>query len=367
MAKTLGKKTGIIIYGVVLFLCLEGGGTGCSRRWTGVNEKPPVRIHLDLQGEDTEVIEEVARRMAIELEGAGMVRVTGPKENESRAVDSADFRLSGRLGHSTRGETDILSAELVASGADTVVFRKIYVREPFQGDSAFGEKVPLANGAATVRGIAAFLGRNKTPLLSIVTREEWGARPPKETLAEMRYEGGPDRFLNWIVVHHTAYDASGPRAVQDEHMLPQGNGPGKHPFGRNWDDVGYHFLVDQEGRVYAGRELEYMGAHVGGGDKSDRRLHANFGAIGIALLGDFREREPSLGQVTALEELLAYLRYRYTILPDHVLGHREMGPVLLQRGLPGPKEGTICPGDRLFDVVEGWREGRLDKKGKKSE
>jgi hypothetical protein len=49
----------------------------------------------------------------------------------------------------------------------------------------------------------------------------------------MRYKGDLDTLLAWVVVHHTGYSPSGPREVEDEHMLPWGTGPGKHPFGRN--------------------------------------------------------------------------------------------------------------------------------------
>ncbi len=68
---------------------------------------------------------------------------------------------------------------------------------------------------------------------AVVPRAEWKARPPREGLNFMRYKGDLDTLLAWVVVHHTGYSPSGPREVEDEHMLPWGTGPGKHPFGRN--------------------------------------------------------------------------------------------------------------------------------------
>jgi hypothetical protein len=49
-----------------------------------------------------------------------------------------------------------------------------------------------------------------------------------------------------------------------------------HVSERGWKDIGYHFLIDRDGKVAPGRPVEKEGAHVMG---------HNTGTIGIALFG----------------------------------------------------------------------------------
>ena len=41
------------------------------------------------------------------------------------------------------------------------------------------------------------------------------------------------------------------RKIQDFHMGP----------GRNWWDIGYNFLIGEDGRIYEGRGFDAQGAH----------------------------------------------------------------------------------------------------------
>jgi N-acetylmuramoyl-L-alanine amidase len=47
---------------------------------------------------------------------------------------------------------------------------------------------------------------------------------------------------------------------------------------RGWSDIGYHYLIDRDGTVIAGRPLDRTGAHV--------KCH-NTGTVGISLFGGF--------------------------------------------------------------------------------
>lgn len=49
-----------------------------------------------------------------------------------------------------------------------------------------------------------------------------------------------------------------------------------HVEGRGWRDIGYHFLIDRDGKVAEGRPVAQVGAHVIGHNK---------GTIGVCLLG----------------------------------------------------------------------------------
>jgi N-acetyl-anhydromuramyl-L-alanine amidase AmpD len=92
-----------------------------------------------------------------------------------------------------------------------------------------------------------------------------------------------------------------------------------HVNDRGWSDIGYHFLIDRNGKVGAGRPLEKVGAHV---------VNHNSGTIGISLFGgyeaastdDFLENFTS-AQDAALRQLIQDLGSRFSI--NRLTGHNE--------------------------------------------
>ena len=91
------------------------------------------------------------------------------------------------------------------------------------------------------------------------------------------------------------------------------------PVGRGWSDIGYHFLIDRNGKTCPGRPLERVGAHVVG---------RNTGTIGICLFGGHgsaaTDRFPdhyTPAQEDALRTLIADLRQNHAI--DQVTGHNQ--------------------------------------------
>jgi len=170
---------------------------------------------------------------------------------------------------------------------------------------------------------------------AIVNRAEWDARPldleaPDEFgLFDARsnpegvlyYPNNLRSVLNTIVVHHSAYPYAGPKDVQNLHMD-----------GRGFADVAYHFLIDSEGTIYEGRELNVRGAHVQG---------FNTGSVGIVLLGNFNDEQPSEAQLSSLRSLVDYLRYSYEI--RYLAGHKDYPDQ--------SPDGTECPGENLYPLL----------------
>lgn len=167
--------------------------------------------------------------------------------------------------------------------------------------------------------------------LPVLPRTAWAPNPTRP----QRLERMAPVFR--ITVHHSALLASdsSQRAaaaaiarIQREHMdRPE------------WGDIGYHYLIDRAGRIWAGRSLAWQGAHAGDPEK-------NRGNIGICLLGNFvrgREgQEPTGPQTEALRGLIAALRTQYAIRSDQILTHQELKP-------------TECPGERLQTFVDRLR------------
>lgn len=93
-----------------------------------------------------------------------------------------------------------------------------------------------------------------------------------------------------------------------------------HVQDRGWSDIGYHFLIDRDGKVVAGRPLQTVGAHTQG---------HNTGTIGISLFGGhgsaatdafFENYTPQ--QDKALRDLITHLMASYPTITK-VSGHNE--------------------------------------------
>jgi N-acetylmuramoyl-L-alanine amidase len=63
-----------------------------------------------------------------------------------------------------------------------------------------------------------------------------------------------------------------------------------------WDDIGYNFLVGEDGNAYEGRGWDNVGAHVKG---------FNTDSLGIAVIGNFNGRKPAHRALTAVKNLIA--------------------------------------------------------------
>lgn len=154
----------------------------------------------------------------------------------------------------------------------------------------------------------------------VLSPDDWDAAPTRVALPAR----GP---LDHLVLHHTAVGSAeigGPsleaesrhmRAIQRWHVE------------RGWATVGYHFVVSPTGRVFRGRPVDRLGAHV---------LGHNAGTVGICLMGNFQLERPSDAALASLE----YVRTRLIAGGARVAlrGHRA------HRG----HERSGCPGRRLL-------------------
>lgn len=162
---------------------------------------------------------------------------------------------------------------------------------------------------------------------ALVTRDRWGAR-------SLKNNWDPMGKIVRLTIHHTATEApsEGLSANQDAVRRIQRF----HQGSRGWADIGYHFLIDPEGRVFEGRALTVQGAHVGG--------DSNQGNLGIALIGSFESKPPTAPQVRSLRGLVGDLCRRFNIPASGVFTHRQFARA-------ARKGGTECPGPHVERVV----------------
>lgn len=164
------------------------------------------------------------------------------------------------------------------------------------------------------------------PKPPLITRTEWGANPP----IGIYVPHAPFRFAQ----HHTA----GRRvATLSEGIAEQKFIQDFHQNGRGWQDIGYHFTVDDSGRIYEGVPPDFRGTHVGGN---------NTGNIGISYMGNF-EIEGEFPTLKALENIIAmwsWLSFEYGVNPDSLFGHRDY-------------TATACPGKNFYPELSDLRNG----------
>ncbi len=129
-----------------------------------------------------------------------------------------------------------------------------------------------------------------------------------------------------------------------------------HAASKGWGDIGYHFVVDENGQIYEGRQ---GGKFVVGG-------HAycnNVGTIGIVLLGNFEIEQPSQKQAQSLQWLLSDLARKYNIDVNNSVqfhGKKFVSPIVRHRDLLS----TLCPGYYLSEafgqIVKNVRSGNIN-------
>jgi hypothetical protein len=161
------------------------------------------------------------------------------------------------------------------------------------------------------------LVRDRLPSSMYVSRSAWGARARSCTGTH-----SPAR----LTVHHTVTPNNDGMSMPARMRQIQSY----HIDSRGWCDVGYHFLIGQDGKVYQGRMEKTIGAHAAG---------ANTNNVGISFIGDYMTRSPTAAQRTAAANVMAAMHreYGFTLNRTNVQGHRQVGST-----------STSCPGDELY-------------------
>jgi hypothetical protein len=102
---------------------------------------------------------------------------------------------------------------------------------------------------------------------------------------------------------------------------------------KGWLDIPYHYIIDLEGRVYAGRDIAYAGDTNTEYDPSGHAL--------IEVVGNFEEVEPNQAQLDAVVNVMAMLAKKYKVPVANIASHRDYS------------NNTVCPGANLYRYVQG--------------
>ena len=119
-----------------------------------------------------------------------------------------------------------------------------------------------------------------------------------------------------------------------------------HTEENKWSDIGYNYLIAQDGTIFEGRSSgaqsvdndNVQGAHFCG---------KNGGTMGICLLGNYNTAQPTDTALVSLERLIAWKVDKEGLDP---LGERPHPANASLETIAGHRDGcaTECPGDNLY-------------------
>ena len=186
-----------------------------------------------------------------------------------------------------------------------------------------------ADLANTAEDADYYMNGNSSKFSKVITKNDGG----KEYKWALQYPNKIER----IIIHHTATknDVKDPvAAIKSIYYY--------HAITRGWGDIGYNYIMDQDGNIYEGRAGGAMvvGGHAGIG---------NNGSIGIAVLGNFEDKEVPKKVITALAKFISKKTKQYNIDPQgystlngmrmpNILGHRDVMK-------------TACPVDYMYEQL----------------
>jgi tetratricopeptide (TPR) repeat protein len=203
-----------------------------------------------------------------------------------------------------------------AGNASFPEYTSIWLRDVTPGPTVV-ETAPTVVPRVTVR--------NAPKRIQVHKRSSWQASPPRTRRVV------PMTRPSRITVHHTADQPAiaslGIRDPEQYLRRIQDYCTGS----LNWGDIGYHYLISADGRIWEGRSIQYQGAHAGNNS-------LNRGNIGIALIGNFDRDRPTSSQVESLGSLLGALASVHEIRPSRIYGHKDL-------------RDTGCPGKHLQSIL----------------
>ncbi|MCX6737757.1 MAG: peptidoglycan recognition family protein [Candidatus Parcubacteria bacterium] len=171
-----------------------------------------------------------------------------------------------------------------------------------------------------------------------------------KTINDNVYEYMP---VNQIVIHHTAhsYFQSYANSINELNRIYYA-----HAILNGWRDIGYNYLIDNDGNIFEGR----------GGDKYVVGSHAGYhnrGSLGIALMADLTKEPLSKEMQASLIELVGYLSREYSLnlsQADWLPSADNAALILDTKIIKGHQEldarggKTQCPGissDTLREII----------------
>jgi hypothetical protein len=186
---------------------------------------------------------------------------------------------------------------------------------PLKHSLAFaGLCLALFQGAMAAQPLAE-VGRNIVPVSA------WGGTPADPASARKQ-------VITHITLHHQGEPFKpGTDPRQYLRNLQSWSRGTKH-----WADIPYHYIIDLDGVIYEGRNINFAG--------DTNTEYDPMGHALIEVVGNFEEVEPNQKQLDAVVDLMAMLAAKYHVPVERIASHRDYSGQ------------TVCPGKNLYQYVE---------------
>ena len=142
------------------------------------------------------------------------------------------------------------------------------------------------------------------------------------------------KLIKYIVVHTTASSNQDPKKTARYHITP---GPQNHVSQAGCPGLCYHDYINKDGIIFHCNEYR------------DKTWHAGlYNAKSIGVVMAFEGQKPGMlpsdAQWNALLEHLVKLCLFFKLLPQDIIGHREVPGMYTIVGKGSKKYKTVCPG-----------------------
>lgn len=150
----------------------------------------------------------------------------------------------------------------------------------------------------------------------LISRQSWKAQPP--VLDRMK-----EQKVSAITIHHAGVknkpDSDNYAYMRNLQRFSQKDRP--------WGDIPYHFVIDEHGKIFEARDLQYQGDSNTNYDLS--------GHLQICVKGNFEIEVPSDKVFDCLVDLTAYMAEKYQVEETRIKTHKDYVQ-------------TACPGKNLY-------------------
>ena len=164
---------------------------------------------------------------------------------------------------------------------------------------------------------------------SIVPVARWGGTPADAAKAKRHR-------ITHITLHHQG-ETYPPGRDPQEYLRALQNWSRRD---KGWVDMPYHYVIDLQGRIYSGRDIEYAGDTNTEYDPTGHAL--------VEVVGNFEEVEPNAAQLDAVVRVMSWLAIKHRVPESAIATHRDHSTQ------------TACPGKNLYRYVQnGWIHDRI--------
>lgn len=165
----------------------------------------------------------------------------------------------------------------------------------------------------------------------IISAQQWGGTPSIDSLAK-KHE------IKYITLHHAGVPfPKGKDIIQYMRNLQSWSRREK-----KWIDLPYHYVIDLEGKIYEGRDINYAGDTNTEYDPTGHAL--------IEVVGNFEDVEPNQEQLDAVVRTMTMLSIKYSVPVDSIRGHKDYSM------------RTSCPGKNLYPYLQnGYFKEKVEK------